>query len=227
MGHLEWQDDSFRVFFGSMKNDTCGTDSNQARHIFANPVEPVMCPVLSLALYFLAFGVALPKANETEDNVPLFPGASQYNRYTKQLKKVLKDNHDEVTKIGIVPKYVCTHSFRKGATTYASIGSTACPSSASIQIRGGWSMGQIQNRYYKYEAAGDRYVGRILSGLPLMSEKFSMLPPHFHGEDELVQLWLPKIFCNVPSRLDFLKQHCLASLAFHVSFLENNLHPTH
>ena len=73
-----------------------------------------------------------------------------------------------------------THSIlRKGATTYASSGSTAIPSSVAINNRGGWTLGTVQDVYMLYEKAGDHYVGRILAGLPVLSARFAVSEPNF------------------------------------------------
>ena len=72
---------------------------------------------------------------------------------------------------------------RKGATGYTASGSTACPPITAVNIRGGWSLGGVQNTYMRYEAAGDMYVGHTVTGLPINSSKFAILPPHFVGLD--------------------------------------------
>ena len=74
-----------------------------------------------------------------------------------------------------------THSMRKGAATYISSGTTAAPSSISINLRGGWKMG-INDVYMLYEKAGDAYVGRILLGLPVLSGEFVSLPAPLYFE---------------------------------------------
>ena len=33
-------------------------------------------------------------------------------------------------------------------------------------------------RYFRYENAGDQYVGRVVAGLPINKSDFSILPPH-------------------------------------------------
>ena len=73
-----------------------------------------------------------------------------------------------------------THSIRKkGATTYASSGSTASSSSVAINNRGGWTLGTVRDVYMLYEKAGYRYVGQILAGLPVLSDCFAVSEPNF------------------------------------------------
>jgi len=59
------------------------------------------------------------------------------------------------------------HAFHaQGSATYASSGSTACPSSTPIHLRAGWALGGVQDTYLRYESAGDMFVGKIVAGLP-------------------------------------------------------------
>jgi len=74
--------------------------------------------------------------------------------------------------------------FGKGRVhSYASSGTTAAPSSVSVNNRGGWTLGGVRDVYMLYERAGDQYVGRILSGMNVLSAKFGASAPDFfyHG----------------------------------------------
>ena len=71
------------------------------------------------------------------------------------------------------------HSIRKGAGTYTSSGTTAGPNSVSINNCGGWTLGGVRDAYLLYEHAGDQYVGRVLSGLDVMSPNFECSSPEF------------------------------------------------
>ena len=46
--HMEWKDDSLCVYFAHMKNDQNGERPRDPRHIYANPLCPEICPILSL-----------------------------------------------------------------------------------------------------------------------------------------------------------------------------------
>ena len=72
-----------------------------------------------------------------------------------------------------------THSITKGATTHASSGSTASPSSVAINNQGGWTLGTVPDVYMLYEKAGAHYVGQILAGLPVLSAHFAVSEPNF------------------------------------------------
>ena len=72
---------------------------------------------------------------------------------------------------------------RKGAATFCSSGSTSCRSTTAVSLRAGWTMPGVQGTYLRYEAAGDREVGRIVAGLPIDSPNFAILPPFFDDPD--------------------------------------------
>ena len=46
----------------------------------------------------------------------------------------------------------------------------------SVNIGCGWRMVGVTNTCHQYEATCDQYGGRILSGLPLFSSCFAVLP---------------------------------------------------
>lgn len=114
--------------------------------------------------------------------------------------------------------------------TFCCSGSTCGPSLVSICLRCGWSLGGIQDRYLRYEAAGDQYLGRLVCGLPQDSHKFAVLPPHFSDEGtELIQDTLERTFPSLVklSHLRSLLLLCLASLVYQHVYLQQTLHASH
>jgi hypothetical protein len=218
--HMEWKEDALRIYFAHMKNDQCGERPRDPRHIYANPVLPEVCPILALGIYWSCFSF---------DTDSLFPGNNQYERFRKQLQVLFsKENvKDELNRRGIDSDDIGTHSIRKGSSTFCASGSTACPSSTAIHLRAGWSFGGVQNTYLRYESAGDMYVGRTVSGLPLDSYKFAILPPHFPGATNDVKTALSVIFPGLPRNLRYIAEFALASLVYHVPFLRTNIPPEH
>lgn len=117
--HMEWQDDSMKVYFAHQKNDQCGERSKDPRHIYANPSNPLLCPILALGMYWLKFGF------DSAEN-SLFGGSNQYERFRKVLLKLWKveDVKLEAENLGIDSSDYGTHSIRKGSATYCANGST-------------------------------------------------------------------------------------------------------
>lgn len=212
--HISWGEDSLRIYFSHMKNDQAGQRPKDPRNIFANPLNPDLCPILALGVFWACNGF---KENQTA----LFEGGSQYERFRRALEKLMNLSFvaAELQRRGMSAEQFGTHSFRKGAATYCSSGSTACPSPTAIHLRAGWHLGTIQSTYYRYSDAGDMHVGRTVVGLPPMSAKFATLPPHFTDGGQLVDSAVELMFPNRPVSLNFVLEHCLASLVYHSDYL--------
>ena len=45
-------------------------------------------------------------------------------------------------------------------------------------------MGNVKYRYLRHSAAGDQYVGRAASGIPVVDEKFAVSPPYFDASQK-------------------------------------------
>ena len=114
-----------------MKNDQDGAKNFKPCHCYANPEDYSVCPKLQSLSIFAAFLVFYKVQRVYYFLVGIKTTGSE--RYWKQLLEKHKGNLDgyEVEDIG-------THSIRKGATTYASSGSTTSPSSVAINNCGGW-----------------------------------------------------------------------------------------
>ena len=210
-------------FFCHMKNDQTGDRPRDARHVYANPFNPHVCPFLSIISYLL---VTPP----TSDSC-LFPGANQYNRYNKYLQKLLEEKRDYImTKYGVNVDDIGAHSARKGASTYMTSGCVNGPSQQAVNIRCGWKMQGVTDTYCRYEAAGDQLCGRVVSGLPLYSHRFGVLPPIFKLEsqeekDRLDRL-VRTLFPDLPVELWPIVKHGIASLALREDWFRLSLAPT-
>jgi hypothetical protein len=177
--HLLWKNDCFGLSFSHVKNDQDGSRNFHPRHIYANPDSYLLCCVTAVFEYLLCF----PGLFKDEHSM-LFPGPSQEERFSDNLQRVLEKHKEELLDLGYVPSDIGVHSIRKGASTYASSGTTAAPSSVAVNNRGGWALGGARDVYMLYERAGDQYVGRILSGMNVLSPKFGASCPDFiyHGD---------------------------------------------
>lgn len=213
---MEWIGDSLGVYVPHQKNDQEGEKPRDPKHIYSNPLRPEVCPVLSLAVYLLTFPEII------KSGTFLFLGKLPYERYSKALAAFLKktDVAAELKRRGLSATEIGSHSVRKGAASFVSNGSPGGPSQAAINLRVGWSMGQVQDTYIRYEQAGDMFVGRTVTGLPLGSPQFSILPPFFtQPQDDLVTACFP----GAPPYTLRILHFCLASAIFHRRFLKETL----
>ena len=67
--------------------------------------------------------------------------------------------------------------------------------------------------YLRYEAVGDAFVGRTVTGLPIDSSEFAILPPHFKEA--------------LPMCMYAVAEFALASVLYHADFLRTNLQRNH
>lgn len=220
LSHIEWHDDGLAIYFAHQKNDQAGDKPRDPRHIFANPLNPSVCPILALGLFWVLF-----PGFEGE----LFSGGRQYDRYRKTFQDVLRlpEVAADLQRRGIDPTSLGSHSARKGAATYVSSGSTCSPSHAAICIRVGWALPGVQETYLRYDSAADAYVGRTVCGLPITSPDFALLPPLFSVYDREVNTAIDIAFPGIPSHLRRTAEFALASLIYHRNFLVRTMPHNH
>ena len=214
MAHIRWHEDALKIEFSITKTNQ---ENKRAewRLIFANPLKPHICPVLSLSLYLMNLSKGLT-ATDT-----LFLGGTPAQTFNKALSQAMR--HPEmVSKLllhGLVPDDIGSHSIRKGAATFLANGSTSAPSYSSICIRLSWALG-VQGRYLHYNYAADAYCGRILAGLPQSSVLFSTLSPHSSTpfDFQLTKHIFPST-SNIVS-LERVRQFMTASILHHAQGLD-------
>ena len=85
---MDWQNDCLCIFFAHMKNNQVINRKRDPRHIYPNPINPTVCPILSLAIYYIVFNIT-----GTKDST-LFPGTNQYKRSSKYFEKICLNHQD-------------------------------------------------------------------------------------------------------------------------------------
>jgi hypothetical protein len=136
--------------------------------------------------------------------------------------KWLQDALQEVGNLGYAITDFGSHSFRKGITTFCSalIGG---PSIIAIFQRAGWSLGQVQDRYFMYSDGGDQLCGRIAAGLNFNGgSTFAVLPPHFASASVLTEQQWQDIcpqYEEYPESFQACLPYLLASLVHHYDWL--------
>ncbi|KAI8895224.1 hypothetical protein BC833DRAFT_651416 [Globomyces pollinis-pini] len=212
LNHLNWSADSLQVFFSQTKSNKISDIPRDPKHIYANPYMPEICPILALGVYLLSI-----ELSEESDSAPLFPGTKQYDRYRKILEKLYteEDIKCEIENRGLTSSDLGTHSCRKGATTYCSTGIIGGPHPASINLRAGWTQEGLKDRNLKYEIAGDQFLGRTVTGLPVCDAEFSVLPPYFEDACTNVSDCIDACFPNLPICMRRVADFGLASVVYH------------
>ena len=191
MEHIGWEGDALLISTPKHKGDQEGVKCF-ARHLYANPSFPAICPVLALAI--LTFVRTLRHDPSTEDtsapaSFRVFDGPNNSARFSDNLSRIIAAvPSSDVHLLGGERKQLGTHSVRKGAASYCT-GMINGPSTVQIFLRAGWSLGNVQDRYLFAGAGGDQLTGRVLSGLPFTDSSFASLPPHFNQEGMRMINW--------------------------------------
>ncbi len=218
--HMEWRADCLHVYFRKMKNDQDGSRSRDPRSVYANPLKPEVCCFLALGMYLLC---APPSVGQKA----LFPGSSQATRFNSTLGRVLHEKTlaADLQTMGYANSDFGSHSLRKGSSTFVTSGTTDGPPQMAVNLRAGWTMSKVETTYFRYEKAGDSFVGRCVAGLPIHSADFAILPPMFNETDaaarELVAQALSTCFPHVPDAFVPVCKNLLASVVYHVDWLRN------
>lgn len=214
--------DALAIYFTKAKNDQTGDRLKDPFHVYANPLMPEICPVLALGLMFLCFACGADGS--------LFPGSKQPDRFGGCVRRLFgnPDVAAHMRSDGAVASELGVHSWRKGASTYVTSGSTDGPSIMAVSARAAWKVGVVQQTYLKYERASDYFVGRIVAGLPLHDTNFSLLPPHFPPNDsdvaEVVNGEFPVALTSM-QHMAGIFELCLASVVYHRDWLTRHLPP--
>lgn len=204
------------IYFAHEKTDHTQSKPGYARHIYANPYQPEICPILSLGIFFLIVDMT------NTDSEQIFTGTNQYSRFERILQSKFADEELLGRSNGIYG----SHSIRKRAATFASSETTACPPFAAVSLSAGWAMGGVTSLYIQYQEAGDHYVGRTVCGLNPSDPSFAILPPRFKSYFDPIPL-LRTIFSRYDDAIPELKQVLMfttASVIHHKDWLISN-HP--
>lgn len=214
VAHLEWENDCLIIYFAHTKCDQTGLKRDEPWHLYANPLKPSICPILALSRYILSNKEILHNSTGGK----LFPGGKQYSRYTKFMKRFFNINRAKFEEKNMNVNDLGSHSARKGAATFACCGCTAPPPFVAVCLRACWSLG-VKDRYFRHDSAGDHYLGRTLSGLPILQKEFAVSPPFFNVTNDTVLSELESkldLLCGAGrTKLRLVTKFLLASLCVH------------
>lgn len=99
-------------------------------HVYANPKDPLICPVLAL-------GLKICTENDTFDDKPfkLFPSPTSDNTFSTWMRNTVDELAEDPHILLSVPAdRIGTHSLRKGAASYVD-GLTDGPNTDAIKLR--------------------------------------------------------------------------------------------
>jgi hypothetical protein len=238
MEHVSWEGDALLVTVPKHKGDQEGSNSF-ARHLYANTTDPVICPVLALAVLvftrvmrFDPAKTAQPTDSSSAVSLPnyrVFDGNNSESRFSGIFRKALESlSASEAQQVGGSKRELGTHSVRKGAATYCH-GMVNGPSHIHISLRAGWALGGVRDRYIFGGAGGDQLTGRALAGLPFNEAAFASLPPHFDTVGAAQVAWSTAfpMYSSLPDTFKRALPFLLASICHHESWLRSTLSANH
>ncbi len=104
------------------------------------------------------------------------------------------------------------------------------PTMASVFLRMGWSLGDVQKRYIFEGAGSDQLLGRCCSALNINDLEFAVLPPHFDHANFLQIEELNDIVYGFLNHLEGFKlaiPYLIASVVYHSEWLATHLPAYH
>jgi hypothetical protein len=227
LNHMSWDQDSLILLMPKTKTDVEG-ENIFPRHIYANPNDPQICPILALGVYLCSL---YRGSEDNPSSLQLFPGNNQDDRFGESLRQCLsKLGNGDAEVLGCIRSALGTHSLRKGAASYC-LGLVDGPSATQIWLRAGWSLG-TQDRYIFGGEGADQKAGRCVAGLPITDVEFTVLPPHF--PPSFYSSFTPEDWTEYfpgsqryPEYFRPALPFILASVAYHYRFLQEHLSPQH
>ena len=162
--HIRWHNDALVCTLPKHKGDQVG-DKIVDRHVFANPLNPVICPILSLGVLLFC-----KPFREHGGLQQVFEGNRSECRFSEILSCILADL-SEASKLllGANIQDLGTHSGRKGSSSFA-LSMIGGPTPVQVFLRAGWSLGNVPDRYLFSGEGGDQLSGRCVCGLPITYE---------------------------------------------------------
>ena len=225
--HIEWQNDCLCIEEQGHKGDRAGSNK-YSKHVYANPFQPHICPVLALAVHIFS------SPGRTEGgNQQLFEGTDNKGRFARHMHTALHTGMSDAQKsqLGSAPEDIAPHSARKGSSSMC-LGQVAGPSPVTVFLRMSQTLGQLKDRYIFQGDGADQLCGRMVACLPFSDLRFTVLPPHF--ENDILGLltidyWREIVpgYDNYPAGFQTTFPFLLASLVYHEKFLRDTLPRSH
>lgn len=217
--NVGWDGDCLTLMYETSKTNQTG-EHVVPRHLYANPYEPHLCPVL-------AMGIKLLTESHTKSSpAMLFPGGSANKNFCTWLYGLIKSPNSEIdmSNLGSSPDDIGTHSIRKGAATYV-CGLTDGPQSGTIKLRMDHTLGKVDDMYLYIQSGADKFVGRCASCLNMNNLDFNVLPLLFIDMEDVDfdAVLPPGNIKNASQSLKMAIPFLIASVVYHWGWIKQNL----
>ena len=186
------------------------------KHIFANPIKPMYCAVLALAMRVWTM--------RPEDGGRLFPGATPERKFCDGLSSIL-GRLNEARRL--VLQNLGAHSIKKGAITFLN-SILGGPSAIAIELRADHHIGDVRSRYIFQSISQDMYIGRCLAMLPTHDVDFCCTAAYFTSDcPEIDWSAVFPMHAAVPESFVAVLPVLLAQLVYHRTWLRDTLKSGH
>ena len=216
LNHISWEGDMLIIYFTHGKRDQQRKKLRKTR-IKANHEMPHICCVTALTVYLMT---------RAHDGLELFEGGAVNKFYERGLKVALDSPRVKETLMrnGIDNANKSIHTIRKSAASHLAGGNGVGVSVLGILLRGGWSIGNVLNRYIKSGKHTDAMIANLLAGLDYMSHKFSLLPSHWKEDFALDVVTINGMFCvDGGEKFHSLFNKLVPSVVKNLNYLKNSL----
>ena len=201
-----WQDDAMVIKVPTQKGDQDGLLSYWKR-VYANPLNPSLCPVLALAVHVFSITPADPFSNRVF--------ATSANTFREQFIRFMTWAFPEKMLEGIHISRFTSHSPKRSGMCF--VNGVEVIKWDSTELRADHKLGLISSYQTCPAPQQDGTMGRLLAGLDFASPEFNVAPPHFLEEDT-AKIPFEDIVANYDSYSATFKTvlpFLLASIVFH------------
>lgn len=94
--HMRYSGDCLHIRFAKSKGDQTGEGLGNTKHVYANPLQPEICCMLSMALHFLSTPRRVPTQRQSPNDTKFFQGSNQKARWAEVLHRILGSLPDAV-----------------------------------------------------------------------------------------------------------------------------------
>ena len=110
VNHIGWEEDSLLCNLAKTKHEQEGEGVKMSWHIYANPANPYICPVIATALYLFSHPFILTNTSSSF----VFTCSNQYKQYTQIWRKAITMKADSFKRVGVDVVGTASHLVWKG-----------------------------------------------------------------------------------------------------------------
>lgn len=217
---IRWDSDCITVVIPKSKTMQQGAMRGETHEfkLYANPLQEEICVFLALGIKLLTTSI-LPASGTLYRE-------TEYTHFSAWLKKQFENWCAEQSLDPQQTPNYGPHSIKKGSLSWI-LSFPGAVSAVSGMLRAGYTLGGVLPRYVALILQGDQNVGRALSGLPIQSSDFSMLPARFKSIEDINWCEFVCDYKQYPGCFVPCIPYLVAAVVHHRAWLVEHLPDTH